>query len=52
MWKYWCKAIGSKAYTDNDKADIVALIRTFWVIIHIVTCLFIIIGNGHVLEWW
>jgi hypothetical protein len=48
----WCKAIGSKAYTDNDKSDRVALIRTFWVLIHIITCLFIIIGNGRVLGWW
>ena len=52
MWKYWCKAIGSKAYIDNDKSDRVALIRTFWVLIHIITCLFIIIGNGRVLGWW
>ena len=52
MWKYWCKAIGSKAFNENDKADLVAIIRTLWVALHIITCLFIIIGNGHVMGWW
>ena len=28
MWRYWCKAIGSKAFNEDDKADIVAIIRT------------------------
>ena len=42
MWKYWCKAIGQKAYDDDDKADTVAVIRTFWVSLHIITCLAII----------
>ena len=27
MWEYWCKAIGSKAFDDNNKADKVAVIR-------------------------
>ena len=52
MWEYWCKAIGSKAYDDDDKADRVAIIRTFWVLLHIVTCLFIIFGNGITLGVW
>jgi len=52
MWKYWCKAIGTKAYDDDRKADNVAIIRSVWVILHIITCLFIIIGNGRVLEFW
>jgi hypothetical protein len=42
MWEYWCKAIGQKAYDDNNRADAVALIRTGWVVLHIVTCLAII----------
>jgi len=41
-WEYWCKAIGTKAYSDSRKADVVALIRTAWVILHILTCLAII----------
>jgi hypothetical protein len=52
MWNYWCKAIGAKAYSDNRKADRVALIRTVWVLLHIVTCLFIIVGNGRSLGLW
>jgi len=44
MWEYWCKAIGSKAYDDKNKADRVAIIRTGWVVLHIVTCLAIILN--------
>jgi nitrogen fixation-related uncharacterized protein len=44
MWEYWCKAIGSKAYDDDDKADHVAIIRTVWIILHILTCLAIILN--------
>ena len=42
MWKYWCKAIGIKAFDEDDKADKVAIIRTIWVILHIITCIAII----------
>lgn len=52
MWEYWCKAIGSKAYDDDRKADRVAVIRTFWVLLHIVTCCAIIAGNGRTLGFW
>jgi hypothetical protein len=52
MWNYWFKAIGAKAYSDDRKADRVALIRTVWVLLHIVTCLFIIVGNGRSLGLW
>jgi hypothetical protein len=44
MWEYWCKAIGSKAYDDDHKADHVAIIRTVWIILHILTCLAIILN--------
>jgi len=44
MWEYWCKAIGSKAYDDDQKADLVAIIRTVWIILHILTCLAIILN--------
>ena len=52
MWNYWCKALGSKAYDEDRKADRVAIIRTVWVILHVVTCLFIIMGNGYAMGWW
>ena len=57
MWEVWCKALGSKAYQDNDKADKVAIIRTCWVVLHIVTCLAIITnaianhGWGLIILW-
>ena len=52
MWTYWCKALGAKAYDEDRKADRVAIIRTVWVILHVVTCLFIIMGNGYAIGWW
>ena len=45
MWEYWCKAIGSKAFDDNNKADKVAGIRTLWILLHIVTCIAIIMNT-------
>ena len=42
MWKLWCRTIGQKAYDDDSKADKVAILRTIWVVLHIVTCLAII----------
>ena len=45
MWEYWCKAIGSKAFDDNNKADKVAVIRTLWILLHVVTCIAIIMNT-------
>ena len=42
MWELWCKSIGQKAYDDDRKADKVAILRSAWVILHIITCLAII----------
>jgi hypothetical protein len=42
LWEIWCKAIGTKAYNDNRRADWVAMVRTGWVLLHIATCLAII----------
>lgn len=44
IWEYWCKAIGAKAYGDDKKADQVAIIRTLWVLLHVFTCIFIILN--------
>ena len=53
LWRYWCKAMGSRAYDNNKKDDHIHLtMRTFWFILHILTCLMIITGNGRVLGWW
>ena len=50
MWDIWCKALGTKAYNDNDKADRVALIRTGWVLLHIITC-FAIVSKCNTKSW-
>jgi len=42
LWEYWCKSIGQKAYEDNKKADRVAIIRSCWILLHIITCAAII----------
>jgi hypothetical protein len=44
VWKYWCKSIGTKAFDENNKADTVAIIRTVWIVIHIITCFAIILN--------
>lgn len=44
MWDLWCKAIGSKAYEDKNRADKVAIIRSVWVVLHILTCISIILN--------
>ena len=48
-WDIWCKALGNKAFSNKRKADRVALVRSAWVLLHIVTCCFIIAGNVKVL---
>ena len=35
--------------TDVKKA---LAFRTFWVLLHVLTCLLIIAGNGRVMNWW
>lgn len=43
VWRYWCKAMGSKAYDDDKPDDHIHLtLRTVWFILHIVTCVAII----------
>ena len=42
MWKLWCRTIGEKAFDDRSRADKVAILRTIWVVLHVVTCLAII----------
>jgi hypothetical protein len=44
MWKYWAKALGSKAYDDNRRADRVAIIRTILVLFEVIVGLFIIMN--------
>jgi hypothetical protein len=44
MWTIWAKALGSKAFDDNDKADKVALVRTFLILFEIVVGIFIVLN--------
>jgi hypothetical protein len=61
--KFWARTVGMPiGITDDDKPEFLpitqrdvkkALIfRTFWIVIHVVTCVFIIIGNGRTLGLW
>jgi len=52
LWRLWAKSLGEKVGETDTQADTIALIRTFWWIVHIVTCFFIIVGNGRVLGFW
>lgn len=47
MWEYWCKAIGSKAYEDDKRADRVAIIRSIWIAFNVIVGLFIIANAIH-----
>ncbi len=61
--KLWARTVGMPVgINDEDKPEFLpipqtdvykALIaRTFWIVLHIVTCMFIIAGNGKVLGVW
>ncbi len=51
MWKVWCKAMGTKAFEDDRKADKVAIVRTIWVLFNMITCCFIIASGMVNLGW-
>ena len=53
LFKIWLYSLGS--FSDEKTAPYdksILLVRTFWVMLHILTCLMIIIGNGRLLDWW
>jgi hypothetical protein len=50
-WRIWAKSLGEKVGDDRE-SDIVAGIRTFWWVLHVVACFMIIIHNGAKLNWW
>lgn len=51
-WRIWAKSLGEKVGETNSQADTVAVIRTFWWIVHIATCFMIILNNSKNLGWW
>jgi hypothetical protein len=52
IWRIWAKSLGEKVGETDSQADWVAIIRTFWWIMHIVACFMIILHNGAKLGWW
>ena len=61
--KMWSRVVGMPiGVDDKDKPRFLPLkqkdvkralfMRTFWIVLHIFTCLFIIIGNGRLLDLW
>jgi len=61
--KLWARTIGIPiGLNDEDKPEFLPItqsdvakalaFRTFWIVLHIVTCFLIIAGNGRTLEWW
>jgi|TARA_A200000159_G_scaffold160944_1_gene181927 hypothetical protein len=51
-WRIWAQSLGEKVGESDRQADFVAMIRTFWWTVHIVTCFFIIAGNSKMLGLW
>ena len=59
----WARTVGMPiGITDDDKPEFLPItqqnvrvalaMRTFWIVLHIVTCCAIIMGNGRTLEIW
>jgi hypothetical protein len=44
MWRLWAKALGQKEGVTDQKADVIAAIRTAIVVCYIITNCFIIAG--------
>ena len=61
--KIWARTVGMPiGINDEDKPEFLPIkqtdvkkalaFRTFWVLLHVLTCLLIIAGNGRVMGWW
>ena len=61
--KVWARTVGMPiGVNDEDKPEFLPItqkdvrralaFRTFWIVLHIVTCVLIIAGNGRALGWW
>ena len=61
--KLWARTVDMPVgIDDNDKPEILPItqsdvkkalaFRTFWIILHVLTCVMIIAGNGRVLNLW
>ena len=50
-WRLWALSLGQKSGKDSKEADIVAGIRTVWVVFNLITCCFIIASGMVNLGW-
>ena len=61
--KWWARTVGMPiGITDDDKPEFLPIsqndvkralwARTFWIVLHILTCCFIIVGNGKTIGLW
>ena len=61
--KVWARTVGMPVgLTDDDKPEFLPIkqtdvtkalaFRTFWIVLHVVTCLMIVAGNGRTMGWW
>ena len=61
--RWYARTVGMPiGHTDDDKPEFLPIsqrdvkkalaFRTFWIVLHIVTCCMIITGNGRALGWW
>ena len=61
--KIWARTVGMPiGINDEDKPEFLPIkqtdvkkalaFRTFWVLLHVLTCLLIIASNGRVMNWW
>ena len=60
--KVWARTVGMPiGVNDEDKPEFLPItqkdvrralaFRTFWIVLHVLTCVMIITGNGRVLGW-
>lgn len=47
MWRLWAKALGEKASDCDIESDKVAIIRTAFIVLNVVTNIAIVIGILH-----
>ena len=61
--KLWARTVGMPVgIDDNDKPEFLPItqsdvkkalaFRTFWIVLHVTTCLMIIAGNSKTIGWW
>ena len=61
--KVWARTVGMPVgITDEDKPEFLPIkqtdvkkalvFRSFWIKLHVLTCVMIIAGNGRLLAWW